>query len=187
MVAMACLSIDTWIKNNQNTSGRDCASSVTNISTYPQHAQKETRTTSHLGDNTSLDQGRMHKAGMVSQRCMPLWQNWMRKNEKPSMWLSIMRVFRLVAWTNISPHHFSCLICTCSPGWKRIDVSSNPTTDRQLRNCWNKHAPWLRSRQSIHQWKLCQNPRIPLPQPIKCKNVNGTPNKLGTINYAMTL
>jgi len=27
----------------------------------------------------------------------------------------------------------------------------------------------------------------PLPQLIKCKNVDGTPNKLGTINYAMTL
>jgi len=26
-----------------------------------------------------------------------------------------------------------------------------------------------------------------LPQPIKCKNINGTPNKLGTINYATTL
>jgi len=27
----------------------------------------------------------------------------------------------------------------------------------------------------------------PLPRLIKCKNVNGTPNKLGTINYATTL
>jgi len=30
-------------------------------------------------------------------------------------------------------------------------------------------------------------PLIPLHQLIKCKNVNGTPNKLGTINHAMTL
>jgi len=28
---------------------------------------------------------------------------------------------------------------------------------------------------------------VPLPQLIKCKNIDGTPNKLGTINYAMTL
>ena len=30
-------------------------------------------------------------------------------------------------------------------------------------------------------------PLIPLHQLIKCKNVNGTPNKLGTINHVMTL
>jgi len=28
---------------------------------------------------------------------------------------------------------------------------------------------------------------VPLPQPIKCKKIDGTPNKLGTINYATTL
>jgi len=67
---------------------------------------------------------------------------------------------------------------------------TSPLQHRQLRNCWNKHAPLLRSRQSIHQQKLHQKPRIsphPSSQPIKCKNVDGTPNKLGTINYAMTL
>jgi len=85
----------------------------------------------------------------------------MRRNEKPFMWLSITRVFRSVAWISISPHHVSCLICTCSPGWKRIDVSSNPTTDRQLRNCWNQYAPWLWSRQSIHRQRLHQETRIP--------------------------
>jgi len=73
--ATACLSTDYLMKNDLNTSGEGCVSSVTSQGTYPQHVPKETRTTSRPEDSMSPDQERMHEARMALQRCVPSWQN----------------------------------------------------------------------------------------------------------------